>query len=211
MTIKINLKIFLFLILFYITKQIKIYTIIMIFACLHEMGHLICGLMLGLKPKSLKIMPFGLCIEFSIYSKSNNIKITIKKMIIALAGPFTNLILICISILIKQKLEYMLYNEIVYANFLIAIFNLLPIYPLDGGRFLKAFMQIKKGRQKAYNYINKISNITIIIITMLASIGIYYYRNIAILFIVIYLWGLVIIENKRYNIKNRVYKIIQNS
>ena len=80
----------------------------------------------------------------------------------------------------------MLYNEIVYANFLIAIFNLLPIYPLDGGRFLKAFMQIKKGRQKAYNYINKISNITIIIITMLASIGIYYYRNIAILFIVIY-------------------------
>ena len=148
----------------------------MIFACLHEMGHLICGLMLGLKPKSLKIMPFGLCIEFSIYSKSNNIKITIKKMIIALAGPFTNLILICISILIKQKLEYMLYNEIVYANFLIAIFNLLPIYPLDGGRFLKAFMQIKKGRQKAY-YWNLLLQKHCNIIYCNISMGACYYRK----------------------------------
>lgn len=57
MTINVNLKIFLFALIFYLTKQIEIYVILMLFALVHEIGHLICGIMLGLKPKSLKIMP----------------------------------------------------------------------------------------------------------------------------------------------------------
>lgn len=44
MNIKIDLKIFLFAILFYLTKQIEMYATIMVFAIVHELGHLICGL-----------------------------------------------------------------------------------------------------------------------------------------------------------------------
>ena len=75
MTINVNLKIFLFAILFYFTKQIEIYALLMFFAFIHEMGHLICGLLLGLKPKALKIMPLGICIEFSVIYKDYNKKI----------------------------------------------------------------------------------------------------------------------------------------
>ena len=91
-------------------------------------------------------------------------------------------------------------NEILaYANILIMLFNLLPIYPLDGGRIFKELIQIFEGSIKAKIYIRKISKAVVIILTMLASIGILYLKNIAIFFIIIYLWIIVIKENKQYN------------
>lgn len=215
MTINVNLKIFLFAILFYFTKQIEIYALLMLFAFIHEMGHLICGLLLGLKPKALKIMPLGICIEFNVIYKDYNKKIkngnvlSIKKMILALAGPITNIIIIALCIFYKNHIG--MAKEIIYANLLIAIFNLIPIYPLDGGRFLKELIHIIKGKKESIKCINFISNACIILITMLSSIGIYYYKNIAIVLIIGYLWILTITENKKYNMKKRIYKIIENS
>lgn len=216
MTINVNLKIFLFAILFYLTKQIEIYALLMFFAFIHEMGHLICGLLLGLKPKALKIMPLGICIEFSVIYKDYNKKVknanalAIKKMILALAGPITNILIVAICIFTKEYTNA-IYKNIIYTNILIAIFNLIPIYPLDGGRFLKELIHIIKGRKKSIEWINFISNACLIILTMLASIAIYYYKNIAIVLIIGYLWILIITENKKYNIKKRIYKIIENS
>lgn len=210
MNIKINLKVFLFAIIFYFTKQIHIYALLMLFAFCHEMGHLICGVLMGLKPKSLKIMPMGLSIEFEIYSKNIKDKLQIKKIWIALAGPITNIIIILITIIFNKNIETILYGEIIYSNILIAIFNLLPIYPLDGGRILKEVIHIIKGRKKAIELTNYISNVSMVILTFVSSIAIYYYKNMAILFIIAYLWGMIFIENKRYNLKKRIYKIIEN-
>lgn len=216
MTIKINLKIFLFAIIFYITKQIQIYAMIMLFAFLHEMGHLICGMLMGLRPKSLKIMPMGLSIEFEISIEEYNKKIIkanklqIKKLLIALAGPLANVIICISSIIFKNYINTTLYLEIIYSNILIVVFNLLPIYPLDGARILKSCIYITKGRKRSEELINYISNISVIILTMISSIAIYYYQNIAILFVIIYLWVMVSCENRRYKLKRRIDKIIEN-
>lgn len=217
MTININLKIFLFAIIFYITKQIEIYAILMLFAFIHEMGHLICGLVVGFKPKALKIMPLGLSIEFSVICNNYNKKIknanvlSLKKMLIAIAGPLTNILVIFICLILRKYINIEMCSKIIYANILIAIFNLLPIYPLDGGRFLKCFLHIIKGNKKSIEYTNIVSNLCVIVITMLASITIYTYKNIAILFIIIYLWIITIMENKKYNTKMRIYKIIEKA
>lgn len=211
MSIKVNLKIFLFAILFYFTKQIQIYAMLMIFAIIHEFGHLICGLVLGLKPKSLKIMPLGFAIEFKISTQQYNKKIMqgnileLKKLAISLAGPITNFIIVLICLVLKSKVDV---GYIIYSNILIGLFNLLPIYPLDGGRCIKSIMYILKGKKISMKYTNEISNLCIVILTAMSSILIYYYKNIAILFIIMYLWGLVINENKKYNTKMRLYKVI---
>lgn len=211
MSIKINLKIFLFAIIFYFTKQIQIYAMLMLFAIIHEIGHLICGLVLGLKPKSLKAMPFGFAIEFKLPTNYYNKKVRkgnllqLKKLIIALAGPITNFIIAlgCLMIKTKYNIEYILYS-----NILIAVFNLLPIYPLDGGRCIKNILYIVKGKSVSLKYTNKIANLCIAILTAISSIVIYCYKNIAILFIIIYLWVLVINENKKYETKMKIYKMI---
>ncbi len=182
----------------------------MLFAFCHEMGHLLCGIFMGLKPKSLKIMPMGLSIEFEMYSKNIKEKLQAKKIWIAIAGPITNIMIMIITIIFGKNIDTILYQEIIYSNILIAIFNLLPIYPLDGGRILKETIHIIKGRKRAIELTNYISNISMVLLTFASSIAIYYYKNLAILFIIAYLWCMIFIENKRYNLKKRIYKIIEN-
>lgn len=211
MEIKINLKIFVFIAIFLLTGQIEIYGILMFFALLHEIGHLVAGILLKFKPQSLKIFPLGLCISFSTFPKDYNYKVMngnllkIKEMIIAISGPLTNLIIICCSLLF---LKGILLEKIIYANILIVIFNMLPIYPLDGGRIVYNILYLFLGHRKSLLYTNYISNAVTIGMTMLASITIYHYHNIAILFIVGYLWFLVIQENKRVHYKMNIYKTI---
>ena len=55
MKIRIDLKIFIFLAIFYFTNQIKIYMIIMFFSFLHELGHIIAGIILKMKLEKILI------------------------------------------------------------------------------------------------------------------------------------------------------------
>ena len=50
MQFKIDIKIFIFLIVFYITGQLWFYAIILSFAVIHELGHLVTGILVGMKP-----------------------------------------------------------------------------------------------------------------------------------------------------------------
>lgn len=216
MRFRIDLKIFLFAILFYFTKQIELYAFIMIFALIHELGHLLCGLLMGMKPEKIEIMPFGVSISFKIDVKEYNRKIKkgnaleIKKIIVALAGPVTNFIIILITC--NLNLEIVKSLIIIYTNFLIMIFNLLPIYPLDGGRVVKGILHINLGRRKAEQYINRISKITVIVITAISSILILYIQNISIFLIDMYLWYLVVKENLKYKKREEIYKkLLENN
>ena len=200
MRFRIDLKIFIFLIIFYFTKQIEIYAMIMLFALIHELGHLAAGLLLGMRPEKIEIMPFGVSISFKIKVEEYNKKIKkgntleIKKILVAVAGPITNLILIIIFSNIKMDIFKSI--MIIYTNFLIMIFNLLPIYPLDGGRILKGILHINFGMKKSEFYTNLISKIMVAIITAASSILILYVHNIAIFLIDMYLWYLVIKEER---------------
>ncbi|HCC03737.1 MAG TPA: hypothetical protein DEP51_02620 [Clostridiales bacterium] len=212
MIFRIDLKIFLILILFYFTNQIEIYTLIMIFAIIHELSHLLAGLVLKMKIKRITLMPVGLSIEFKIPYEDLNIKILksnkleLKKILITIAGPLINIIIIFMSLFLNIKLE--LKYLIIYSNLLIAVFNLLPIYPLDGGRIFKSAICLIKGKRKAENIINKISNIMFFLIMIIFSILIYYLKNISVLIIMFYLLYIVTKENKIYKLKNKMYEMI---
>ena len=211
MSIKINLNIFLFAILFFITNQFEVYALVMLFALLHELGHLLCGIILKFEVESLKIMPMGFSLEFKTKIEDYNKKIlksnilTLKKILINIAGPLVNIIIIIIAYM------YNLNENIIYSNLIILFINLIPIYPLDGGRILKNLLKLIVGNKKAYIYINKISNIFVIFVSFISSIAIYYYKNISIFFAIIFILVLILNENKRYNTYNKIYKIINKN
>lgn len=217
MSIKLDLKIFLFLLLFLITSQINIYILLMIFACIHELSHLLIGVLLGFKIQVIKITPVGLQVSFKIKCEEYNKKILkgnslgVKKAIIAIAGPTTNFI-ICILLIILAKLgkvdfQNTFYQNIVYVNILIGLFNLIPIYPLDGGRILNEILHIFIGLKKSYKCTYIISKVSIIILTVVSSIAILYLQNISIIIILVYLWGLFIKESKVYYAKKQIENI----
>ena len=216
MRFRIDLKIFIFIILFWLTKQIEVYAYVMIFAFIHELGHLVTGLIVGMKPEKIEIMPFGVSISFKINPKEYNIKIKkankleIKKIIVALAGPLTNFLIILIAG--NLKIDIFKSLIIIYTNFLIMIFNLLPIYPLDDGRVLNGILYIIFGKRKAEKYTNIISKIAVSAVTIISSIAVLYIHNIAIILIDIYLWYLIIKEDTKYNKRQEIYKkLLENN
>ena len=217
MSIKIDFKIFLFLFLFLITSQIEIYITLMIFAIIHELGHLLMGLILGFKTEEIKLSPVGIQIKFKVSSEEYNIKINkgtplcIKRAIIALAGPITNFIIAVIVIIlgkinINLQSTYM-YQILIYSNFLIAMFNLIPIYPMDGGRVLNEIIKLFFGNKVAYKITYIVSKTILITLTAISSIVILYINNISIVIILAYLWYLEIMEIRKYNRRKNIEKL----
>lgn len=215
MRFKVDLKIFLFLLIFYFTNQIDAYLLILVFALIHEMGHLLSGLLLGMKPSKIELKPYGVSISFKIKPDDYNIKILkgnlleIKKIIVATAGPITNLLII--FIVLQLNMNMFLGLKIIYSNLLVFLFNLIPFYPLDGGRILKGILHIILGKRKSENYTNRISFICLIIFTAIGSIAIFYIQNIAFFIIIICLWVMYVKEDIIHKRKNKIYNLIEKT
>lgn len=213
MRLKIDLKIFLIAIIYFFTNQIQIYVLMMIFALIHEFGHLIAGILLKMKPKKIEIIVTGVSIAFKTDIKDINKKIgkgnmlNIKKLIVAIAGPLTNILII--AIVLKLPLNMIKQLNIIYANLAILIFNLIPIYPLDGGRIIKEFLNIKFGRKKTIKYIDILSIINTIIISVIGCIITMLNNNISITIIILYIWIIVLKEHKITKQKIVMYKSLE--
>ena len=185
----------------------------MLFAFFHELGHLFTGVILGFKPQALSINPVGLSISFRIKAEDYNEKVkkgnmlALKQLIIALGGPTINFLIVIVFMLFDLEFFNISREFVVYSNILIGLFNLIPIYPLDGGRILKNILHIIDGLKNSYTYINIVSNVSIVILTVFSSIIVMYLKNVSVLLIIGYLWYLVISENKLYGQRMRMYDI----
>lgn len=216
MQIKINLKVFAFALFFCLTNQLKIYLLLMLFAIIHEIGHILSGILLGLKVQKLEILPIGIAVSFKLDTIDFNKKIlkanllTIKKLVIALSGPLVNLIFIILFLLLgKEKILNIETELLIYVNILIFLFNMLMIYPLDGGRIIKNILCIFLGKEKALKITNILSNLNAILLTIFVIYLSYISQNFTYFFAVIYIWFITIRENKIYKIRKKIIKYCQ--
>lgn len=208
MHIKFDFKVILFVLFFFILGFEKLYLLFLIFAIIHELSHMVIGILLGFEPSKIQIMPFGAYINFKIDIKSYNTKIlkgticSLKKLFVSLAGPLANIV---IAIIFYMKSGYIV---ITYINILLATFNLLPIYPLDGGRILKQTLIILLGRRKALKYTNLLSNIFLFIILIISIIFCIITKSLIILLTLFYLVYIRKKEDEIYRLKEKAYNLL---
>lgn len=203
MKLEINLKIILIGLLFFVLKQIDIYIIFIVFIILHEMAHLVVGRICGLKPKVFAINPLGVSLEFYIYKS----KKSVRKIITYFAGPIFNLLIALILLLLSFDEE--LKMKIVYTNLLLAIFNLIPIIPLDGGKILKEILVKYWGNKESTLFMNKLTKVILCFMTIFYSIAILKLKNFAIFLLILYLWYLKIIEDKKVRLMIKAYEVVE--
>jgi len=115
-------------------------------AVLHEFAHAVAASFYGIRSENITLYPFG-AVMFGQYGKLKPSQETI----VALAGPVFNLI-VSVVFTAMWWLAPVLYaytDVFVIVNVSMAVFNLLPVYPLDGGRVFASLLKLKTGEVKA--------------------------------------------------------------
>jgi len=117
-----------------------------------------------------------------------------------------NLILIIIGL----NIQNIVYKEIfLYLNLIIFIFNLIPIYPLDGGRIMKSLLHIKLGYKNAILITHVVSNISIILVGVFIGILSIVTKTFGFIIVIVYICSVVISENKKFKMQIKAYEILE--
>lgn len=107
-------------------------------ALLHELGHLLALRLLRGRVEQLRFRLSGAEICYSGCSLSYG-----GEVLLALAGPGMNLALACLGALLAKWMPVPWLYRFVGCHLSLALFNLLPALPLDGGRVLKALLEAR--------------------------------------------------------------------
>ena len=139
---------------------------VLFFVILHEGGHIGAAYLLGARLKTLKITPLGPIGIIEDFEKL----CSGKKIKILLAGPFVNLIFI--GIFSFWPNSFYLQGFFLQINIALLLFNMLPVYPLDGGRILLALISKKMGLIRGNALLLKIGGLTNTMIFILGLVQI---------------------------------------
>lgn len=123
--IKIHPLFYLFSFIAIITGLFREFLTFILIILLHELGHILGGLLCKIYPKQINIYPFG---GLTIFNMKVNTS-SLKELFIALSGP---LFQIFTFFLFKSYFDF----YFVKYNLFLIVFNLLPIYPLDGSKII---------------------------------------------------------------------------
>ncbi len=134
-------------ILMFIFGRFQAFLSCIICVLLHELGHAHVGRKLGYKLNVITLMPYGAMLSGKNIHIKNQDEIKI-----AIAGPVVNaiLIILCFFLIKFFSQSYDILHDFVLANFYTLLFNLLPVYPLDGGRICLSILSKNNKRTRAY-------------------------------------------------------------
>ena len=116
------------------TGDLFLFFLSAIVAVQHECAHAFAAAKLGYKLNAIVLMPFGAVIDGDLHGISFK-----DEMYVALCGPLCNLITAAFFVALWwfEPTMYAFTDTAYYVSLSIALINLLPAYPLDGGRILK--------------------------------------------------------------------------
>jgi stage IV sporulation protein FB len=205
--VEINLLIVLFLLLALVFGYLKEYLLSFFCIALHEGGHIISANLMGIRVYGIKLLPLGI----NAFMDETTC-VWKEKVAVLLSGPFVNIVLF-IGGWLLVKYSNSTTNDLdffILMNASLAVFNLFPIIPLDGGRVLKELISEKAGAFYAESCIRKISIIISLLMILVGIIQIIFKpRNISLLSIGIYILMIIITEKPEaaiMNIKHIVFR-----
>jgi Zn-dependent protease len=138
--------------------------ILLLFLCvvLHELGHALTASFFHISTKKITLLPIG-----GVASLEKIPEKPQQELLVSLAGPLVNALIALVLVLFIPFQYYMgldavnleaqlatpsletLLFFLCIANIMLVVFNLIPAFPMDGGRVLRALLAIFMGRLKA--------------------------------------------------------------
>lgn len=153
---------------------------------IHELGHVFVARLFGHKVEKISIYPFGFSATIPHLNHLNSLEI----IFILVGGIGFHLIFpFFFEFLYKfEFISYVYYQYLNQINRSIFLFNLLPIFPLDGGRFIFSILRM------IFNY--KTSKRLTLFISIYIILILFIYSKISMKIILIFICYLIFVEIK---------------
>lgn len=161
---KINNYTYLFLLICCLCGYIKNILIIFSICLIHELGHIFFIKLFNYEVISIELLPFG---GFTTIDKKINTSIN-KDILIAVGGIVFQSILFIFVYLLKNSFNIITYNLIINYNFILIIFNLIPIIPLDGSNIIHLLLEKRFSYHLSY-YVNFFISLIVLIIFLIIN------------------------------------------
>lgn len=132
--------------------------IVAVFACvvLHEFGHALAARRYGIRTPRITLLPIGGVAELERMPEKPS-----EEIVVALAGPAVNVVIAAILILVlgaqvsgdtvaaMENPAAGFLARLASVNVVLVLFNLIPAFPMDGGRVLRALLATRYSRVRA--------------------------------------------------------------
>jgi len=157
--IELHITFLLLLLIFAIFGFIPLLIIVLLFTSVlvHELAHSLVGRHYGAKIKKITLLPIGGVSQMEAIPKGH-------EFAVAVVGPLTSIAIGAILFLFGSLFGFGMYFDLNWVqlgsltdiprivmslNFLLGLFNIIPAFPMDGGRVLRAFLSTKMDYLKA--------------------------------------------------------------
>jgi Zn-dependent protease len=165
--------------------------IIVLFTCvvLHEFGHALAAQGFGIRTFDIMLLPIGGVARLERMPEK-----PIQELIVALAGPAVNVAIalgLYAVIGLRASLDPVelggqdLLSKIFAVNIGLTLFNLLPAFPMDGGRVLRALLGMRLGFLRSTQIAAAIGKVFAVIF---GFVGYFYWGNPMLLFIAVFIF-----------------------
>jgi Zn-dependent protease/CBS domain-containing protein len=154
--------------------------IVLLFLCvvLHEFGHIYAARRYGIRTPDVTLLPIG-----GVASLERMPEKPGQEIIVALAGPAVNLVIAFVLTFILgarfdlsqmaqlQEAQSSLIAQVAAANIALVLFNLIPAFPMDGGRVLRAILATWLGFTRATRLAANIGQVLAVLLGLAGLFG----------------------------------------
>jgi stage IV sporulation protein FB len=132
--------------------------VVLVFACVlaHEFGHILTARAFGVETPDVTLLPIGGVARLARIPEKPG-----QEFLIAIAGPLVNVAIALVLMAVTpvhlstdlfsamENPKISMIDRLALINLFIAAFNMIPAFPMDGGRVLRALLAIKLGHVRA--------------------------------------------------------------
>jgi Zn-dependent protease/CBS domain-containing protein len=166
--------------------------VLALFGCvvLHELGHALAARRYGIPTADITLLPIGGVARLQQIPEQ-----PAQELVVALAGPAVNVVIVAVLTLLGTRFpgnmrdpQHLVYPgflpKLLEVNAFLALFNLLPAYPMDGGRVLRALLALRLPYVRATRLAASIGQVMAILFGLLGLTG----GNPILLLIALFVW-----------------------